>query len=411
MIRLFLSLAIVVLLMASGVPSAGQPMAEIPEANRNAAIIYWDISIPIKGYLELKSSRLMRFLLGQNFLHTLSKYDFTTTYLVKFGKHFFDPIPVKDFKGMLNLMYYVGLETRLSDVFSQRALGQYPLRILVTDGVQSSTKGHTGSNVYEVVNAAKQVLKGEVSFWLIGLLTEYKGRRFSEKEGKYLDQPFKEKAPFYFWVIALDKELGSKIVTDLVTELKSLEPENADKEVKLIKLYPLELPDLRNVEFPLDLKNIDKKAKEAGVLPYTAKQTKDGWLQEMKCKRKDGRLEVSFTKSLSLATQPGGLSDKWAFKDLQPTENKTWVLVKDSSIAIDCAALPGKILRRVEDDVTIFGRIVPDEASAWWHEWSTDDDWKRPEGTLNLSKFVTGVAKEQLENQEWTKVLTLKIVK
>lgn len=362
-----------------------------------SAIIYWDVSIPIGGYLKSDSSRLMVFLRQQKLLYTLSKHGINTTYLSRVGKDLSPPVRVSNLFDILDKKNYTANETHLSDIFRQAAFVKYPIVIVVTDGVQSSTEGYTGSNVYAVVNAIKAALKGEIHFWVIGVKTDYKGQRFSESRNRWLTSEFLGDAPFYFWVITGDEGTGRSLVTDIVTELKGVKKGKADDDVKFVKLYPIK--PAAKIPFPLMEEVEDKK--QASL--YSAESTQEGWVQRIKCKSTDGGVKIPFKDNFPFTGDYESVSTSWKFDELEATEEKKWLQVSNNRVVINCGGLPRrswwKVWGDVSDVAVVTGNLVPEESSMWWQAWSTEDDWREFDKTLYLSKFVIAVARASLENK------------
>ncbi|MEO5358541.1 MAG: hypothetical protein H7844_14770 [Nitrospirae bacterium YQR-1] len=159
------------------------------------AIIYWDVSIPVKGYVahEPEKSNLVKFLKRNYLLFNLSKNNIKETYVSKVGKGVSDPKKAGNLDSMLDLKEYKDVETRLADIFKHDNFTMHNTRIIVTDGVQSSTKDYSGSDVFGVVNSARDaIIKNKLHFWIIAIKTDYlhpdeKGKRYSELNRKWLE--------------------------------------------------------------------------------------------------------------------------------------------------------------------------------------------------------------------------------
>lgn len=97
--------------------STGQPAETL-----RSAIIYWDVSIPVAGYVTLlpEDSPFVSFLRRQPLLYTFSKYGINETYVSKVGNAISEPRKVGNFLMMLNAHEYRDIGVRLvNDIASE----------------------------------------------------------------------------------------------------------------------------------------------------------------------------------------------------------------------------------------------------------------------------------------------------
>ena len=347
--------------------------------------VYVDTSVSMRGYFRNQpqdGTLFQRFIWNGLSLSLREVLIDEKIYLTTFGSEIDLPLelsPVQTFLKKFRFAskkdiksFFSDKDTKLVELFDNKALTEDRLFVIMTDGLPSAPDG-SGPDPRIKTVIKKKVLDQGFHLWLIGICSEFQGFVYPEspgKDGSKKSFDYHGVRPVYIWVGTKKMQKGNAVVHEFYNRLRRMIDEEADERLAV------ELIEFPCIELPIAKLSLSKEDINGEPISKIRIFPKEDYLEIRTSKNFIGNIDIP------LIIEWEKVEINYKLK-LSFNHEAVWQMN-----AMDAWALNLKS-DRIPKRMNIVMRAAP-QINKWWETWSTDDDSRRESAdkTLYLRRLV-----------------------
>jgi hypothetical protein len=357
----------------------------LPEVELKDISVYVDTSVSMRGYFRNRpqdGTLFQRFIWNGLSLSLREVLTNEKIYLTTFGSEIDKPLDLGPSETFLKKFrfeskediksFFSDKDTKLVELFDNKALTEDRLFVIMTDGLPSAPDG-SGPDPRIKTVIRKKVLDQGFHLWLIGLCSEFQGIVYSESPGKTGSKVsfyYHGVRPVYIWVGTKKMQEGNAVVHEFYDRLRQMIDEEADERLAV------ELIEFPCIELPRAKLNLSKDDIHGEPISKVKIFPKKNYLEVWTSKKFIGDVDIP------LVIEWEGEEINHNLK-LSFNHEAVWQMNAKGTWALNLKS--DRIPRRMN----IIMKAAP-QINKWWETWSTDDDSriKNADKTLYLRRLV-----------------------